>query len=166
MQPDNLRKGLTGFIDWYVFKVVEVVGPTEVLVRIDDDQPISVLECSSEGLVKGQDVVICGIVQVNGSKKHQTTDGASMTVWKMLLLSKEQTAIAEKYIKQAEEKRYRTWRSSKGNHEIEAIFHSYENDKLHLRTRDGKIVRIAPKDLSPADQKYFRDLLKAFRRKK
>src|SRR5688572_29421438 len=72
MQPDNLRKGLTGFIDWYVFKVVEVVGPTEVLVRMDDDPPISVLECSSEGLVKGQDVVICGIVQVNGSKKHQT----------------------------------------------------------------------------------------------
>jgi hypothetical protein len=166
LRPNELKKNYIGSIDWYVFKVVDVAGPNEVLIKLDNGPPISVRDGSSEGLTKNQDVIVGGLVRVMGTMEYQSADGSSMTIMMLRLLNKDQTAQAAKYRQQAIDQAFRTWHSNKGNHKIEARFVKFEKSKVHLLTREGKKITIAPKDLSVPDRKYYRGLLKGEKPKK
>lgn len=162
----ELKKNRIGYIDGYVFKVVDIIGPEEVVVGVDNEVPISIRDGSSDGLAKDQDVTVGGMIQVTGTIEYKRADGSSMTIPTVKLLTEDQMAQATKYHQQAVDKAFRTWRSNKGNHKIEAMFVKFENNKVHLKTREGKTIAIEPKDLSVPDRKYYRGLLKGDKPKK
>jgi len=52
---------------------------------------------------------------------------------------------------------FRTWTDSTGKHKREAAFEKLEGETVHLRSKDGKEVKIPLGKLSEADQSYARN---------
>lgn len=166
----NLGEGDTGYIDYFLFEVLEIVGPKEVFLVVDkaNVMPICLKGYLTEGFATGQSVVIAGLIEVKGTTTYVNTQGARVTIRNIWFVSPEREAQinderkvqAELERLAAEEKLYRTWTSADGKYTVDAKFIKFKNGKVHLQNRDGKVVEVSPNKLSKEDRSYYRDLLK------
>jgi hypothetical protein len=164
LDPSKFQPGLTGYIDYYLFKIADT-GANEVYLASDSsDELFCLTNVDTEELENDQEVVVLGYVRVRGTKTYKTAAGDKHTVRVVKLLSPKESeaADAERAIQETEHP-LRTWTSKDGKHKIEARFLKFVSGKVHLVNKAGKTITISPNDLSLADRDYYRDLVKKAR---
>jgi hypothetical protein len=167
-----------GYLDCWPLEVVQVIGK-DLLLRLENsDAPPVWLTGDQEGhLEVGDEVRVVGLVEVAGTKKYNTVLREKKTVQVVRLLTvketaerlaNEQTAIEDANATKehlTKERQWRSWTSADGKYTIEAQFITFQDGRLHLKSRNGRTMQINPATLSKADQVYYRDLLKVRKRK-
>ena len=160
----EVQPGQMGFLDYFIFKVLEE-GPRElVLEGTDPAKPISVTGLDTEEVEEDENVVVTGRVQAKGMKSYKTESGETLKIRVIRVLGKKESEaldieLAAKTIDQP----IRTWTSADGKHKTEAKFLKFENGKVHLQNQAGKVVTLSPNDLSLEDRTHYRDLVKKAR---
>lgn len=160
---DELRADSVGYLEYWQFEVLQVVGPNDVLLTMRNTNPPLVWLSGhpTKDLVDGDNVRLVGPIEVDGTKKYTTVAGASKTVRVIRLISAEKIAEVEKEkTRLADDKLFRTWTSTNGEFTIEAKFLDFRGGKLHLEKRDGKTIEVSPQQISKDDRDHYRDLLK------
>ena len=160
----EVQPGQMGFLDFFIFKVLEE-GPRElVLEGADPAKPISVTGLDTEEVEEEDSVVVTGRVQAKGMKSYKTESGETLKIRVIRVLGKKESEaleieLAAKTIDQP----IRTWTSADGKHKTEAKFLKFENGKVHLQNQAGKVVTLSPNALSLEDRTHYRDLIKKAR---
>ena len=108
-----------------------------------------------------------GFFVINGSQKYEAANGTLQTVLRLELINvkpylDEMKRMADEKVAQEKaaalanrEASFRTWKSTNGNHSVEARAASYANGSVTLEMRDGKKVKVELTKLSDADQAYL-----------
>ena len=160
----EVQPGQMGFLDFFIFKVLEE-GPRElVLEGTDPAKPISVTGLDTEEVEEDESVVVTGRVQAKGMKSYKTESGETLKIRVIRVLGKKESEsleieLAAKTIDQP----IRTWTSADGKHKTEAKFLKFENGKVHLQNEAGKVVTLSPNALSLEDRTHYRELVKKAR---
>lgn len=164
LDPSKFQPGQVGYLDYYLFKVVDF-APSEVyLAGEHGKEPFCLTGVDTEDLQETQVVVIPGNVRVRGTKLYKSDKGDKLTVRVVKLLTPKESEIADaERALQETEHPLRTWTSKDGKHKIEARFSKFAGGKVHLINKAGKAVSIAPNNLSAVDRDYYRDLVKKAR---
>jgi hypothetical protein len=164
LDPSKFRPGFVGYLDYYLFKVVDT-GPNEVYLEGEHSkEPFCLTNVDAEELEKSQLVVILGNVMVRGTKAYKTADGDKLTVRVVKLLTPEESdfADAQRAIGESQNP-VRTWTSKDGKHKVEAKFLKFAGGKVHLVNSAGKKITVSPNALSLEDREYYRALVKKAR---
>jgi hypothetical protein len=169
IDPAKFRPGQIGYLDYHLFKIVDI-GPKELYLEGEDlKEPfcltgINTEEEGEEEFEKSQLVAILGYVMVRGTRAYETEEGDKHTVRVVKLLNAEESEFADAQRAILEAKHpVRTWTSKDGKHKIEARFLKFAGGKVHLANAAGKSITISPNALSTADRAYYRDLIKKAR---
>jgi hypothetical protein len=161
LDPRQLQPGLIGYLDYYMFKVVDM-GPNEVYLEGEHSkEPICLTNVDSEKLQKSQLVAVLGNVRVLGTKVYKTAEGEKMTVRIVKLLTPAESEFADAQRAIIEKQNpIRTWTSKDGKHKVDAKFLRFADGKVHLVNSAGKQITISPNNLSVEDREYYRALVK------
>jgi hypothetical protein len=164
LDPNKFQPGLAGFLDYYLFKIVETGNKEVYLAEEQGKQPFCLTNVDTEDLKKNDQVVVVGNVRARGTKIYKTAKGDKLTIRVVKLLSKEESeAVDAERALDATEHPMRAWTSKDGKHKIEARFVKFLGGKVHLVNKAGKAITISPNDLSLEDREYYRDLVKKAR---
>lgn len=160
----EVQPGQMGFLDYFLFKVLEK-GPRElVLEGTDPAKPISITGLDIEEVEEDQTVVVTGHVQAKGLKSYKNASGATLKIRVIRVLSKKESEALEiELAAKTVDQPIRTWTSADGKHKTEAKFLKFENGKVHLQNKSGKVVTLSPNALSLEDRTHYRDLIKKAR---
>lgn len=163
---ETLSVGQFGNLQRWQFKVETVVDANNVLLRVGK-HTIWLEGFATDGLVDDQPVRVVDPVQFVKTKTYKTVSGSSRTVrmFKMPTLEeirKEADAQAE-LAKQAEEAKFRTWKSKAGT-TVEAKFTGWKSNKVELETRVGKKILVDLSAFVDDDAEVLRKLVREFRK--
>lgn len=163
---DKLIEGDIGYVDFYVFEVLQVIDTNRLLlVSVEaPDFPLCLEGIDTKGFVDHQEIVLMSAVEVIPAMTYQTVAGSNKTISVLRLLTKnridelrKEQEIAKELALKAE---FRTWISSDGKHKVEARFLKFEKGKVHIENPSGKVVELAPNKLSKGDRAYYREFVK------
>jgi hypothetical protein len=182
MALSTLQNNTVGYLDYWVLKVVQVVGPTDSLLALDNPNlsPIWLADYPTDQLADDDRVTLIGPVEVAGTRSYETTLGVKKTVRVVRFVprervpeveaemeSKRKAAVAE-YEALMKEKRkkaaageFRVWTDKSGDRTFSGSFHGLKNGQVTLeREEDQKTFDVSLSRLSKDDQKWIRDELK------
>jgi hypothetical protein len=121
----------------------------------------------TKDLVDDQEIVLMGQIKVQGTKSYSTVAGGSKTIRRIRFLGpKEIAELEQKAAVEAEDSLYRTWRSADGQHTTVAKFLKFDDGRVHLQNREGKVVILKSTQLSSKDRQHLRNLVKAAKQTK
>ena len=157
----KLKDGWTGYIENSYFVIIQVLGPSDILIGIrNPEYPVLWLTSyTTKNLVSGDNVHVLGLVETAGTKTYTTVSGGSKTVHVIKLVSKERlTEIKKKNKAAALQARWkaesRTWTDKTGKHKTEAIYGGYvAHGKARLLKQDGTEVVVPLASLSELDRR-------------
>lgn len=118
----------------------------------------------TKGMVDNQEADFAGVVfEVSGTKRYATANGSQRTIRKLIVLD---LTEANKVIQQVRALRaYRVWEDKSGDFAVRAKFVAFADGDVELLKPDGRELKVPIKKLSPADQKWVRDQVKASKAK-
>lgn len=151
------------YLEYWEFKVRQVVGKNEMIVGMDnpDIPPIWLSDYATDGFVDGQTIRFVGPVAVDGTKEYKTVLGASKTVRVVkMLTAAQQKAIEDEKVRAKNMRMMRTWTSASGKFTVEARFVNYGKGVVVLAKEDDTEIEVKATELSGADRKYYRNLLR------
>lgn len=167
--PSDLKNDSLGHLVRCHTKVIQVLGPTDCLLKLgkplDRNPPVWLKEYPTKGLADGDDVRLVGLVHVQGTKEYTTVAGAKKTVRVIQLVLPEEV---EELKAEAKAKAFaaecRTWTDKTGEHETVAKFLGFENGQAILKRKDDyEIIKVSSSRLSKEDRKWIRDELRSQR---
>jgi hypothetical protein len=160
----EVQPGQMGYLDYFIFKVLEERPRELVLEGTDPAKPISVTGLYTEEVEEDQSVVVTGRVQAKGTKSYKAKSGETLKIRVIRVLGKKESEALEiELAAKTVDQPIRTWTSADGKHKTEAKFLKFENGKVHLQNQAGKVVTLSPNDLSIEDRTHYRDLIKKAR---
>ncbi len=160
LSPENLSKGLVGYMECWPTVVARVVGPTDVLLAVASQNvpPIRLTGYPTKGLIVGEMVRLVGPVEVV-SAKSPTASPASKTVCVVRLVRPEKFAELQ-LDPNTSPAQPRKWTDAAGKYSVMATYLGVEDDQVALRREpDGKTLHVPLARLCEADQKWVRDEL-------
>ncbi len=163
LHVDQLKDKDVGFLEYWQFEVLQVVGPNDVLLAMNNIRmpPIWLTDYPTKGLADREQVRLVGLIEVDGTKKYTAVSGGQKTVRVVRLLSPEKMLAYEKQKREEEEnKLFRIWTSANGEFEVDAKFLDFSDGKVQLEKRDGEKIAVSPSQISKEDVEYYRDVLK------
>ncbi len=183
--PDQLRDKTLGYLEYWQFEVMQVVGPNDVLLQMDNPSmpPIWLTGYATNALADGEKVRLVGLIEVTGTKAYESVAGARKTVRVVQFVTAEKSAAFEAAAEAeaeaertageaaakakaeaeriaAEDKLFRTWKSANGKFSVEAMFVKFEKGRVYLEKRNGTSINVSPSDLSKADVDFYRGELR------
>jgi hypothetical protein len=164
LNPLEVQPGQMGYLDYFIFKVLDE-GPRElVLEGTDPAKPICVTGLDTEEVEDDQSVVVTGHVQAKGTKSYKMESGETVKIRVIRVLGKKESEALEiQLAAKSGDQPFRTWTSADGKHKTEAKFLKFESGKVHLQNQAGKVLTLSPNDLSIEDRTHYRDLVKKAR---
>ena len=173
MDPDNMEEGHVGKLDFWSFKVLDVIDDKNVLLSLGSSRIVWLKDFPTKGLVDEQSVRLIGDMECTGTKSYGTAIGGSRTVKVVRFISAEELAKAdaEEAARNAERERrdeeasYVTWHSKAGT-TIVAKFVSWSLGKVELLTKDGRKLTVPVSSFTDEDAEKLRQLNLAARAKK
>ena len=163
----ELANDSVGYLEYWQFKVFQVISPNEMLIAIDNPSIpfLWVSEYPTDDFVDDDPVRVIGLIEVTGTKEYTTVAGDVKKVRTIRLVSAERVkAMAEEHQRLEEEKLYRTWTSSDGKFSTKAMFIDFKDGKVRLKKPDGSEIEVSPQQLTREDQKFYKDLLRERRK--
>jgi hypothetical protein len=160
----EVQPGQMGFLDYFIFKVLDESPRELVLEGTDPTKPICVTGLDTEEIEEDQSVVVTGRIQAKGTKSYKSKSGETLKIRVIRVLGKKESeALEVELAAKTVDQPIRTWTSADGKHKTEAKFLKFENGKVHLQNQAGKIVTLSPNNLSLEDRTHYRDLVKKAR---
>jgi len=94
MPPKNLTTGSIGYLEYWQYEVLQVVGPKDVLLVISnpDIPPVWLTGHPTKDLADGDDVRLVGLVEVIGTKAYRDATGIRKTVRLLRLIGRKRMA--------------------------------------------------------------------------
>jgi hypothetical protein len=165
-----------GYLDQHVFKLQvydesnAILFPLKradsALVIEDSDKPLWLANYPTKDLVDDTRVILLGAIKVTGTHSYDTAFGQK-TIREIQFLKKDESdAIVKKAMdelaefKKSKEPRFMTLKSKAGT-EVEAKFVAFANNKVELKTKDGRTLKLGldvfTKETADELRKYIRE---------
>ncbi len=162
----SIRQGDIGYLDYWQFEVLQLVGNGDMLLRIGnpDIEPIWLTGFKKTAFADGEKVRILGLAEVKGTKSYTNALNVQKTVHVVRLLNaEERKAIEEKIAMEQDAKLFRNWTDSTGSYTFVGKFLEYKNSMVRLEGKDKVVKEMKLSQLSIADQKWISEEMKSRR---
>lgn len=167
LDPEGAKENDTGILDGWQFRVLQIVGPNDLLLRAGG-KLVWLSGYPTDDFVNDEAVRIIGPVVAGETKTYQTAIGArTVRVVRLVPAEKLAEIAAEKAAAEKEaaeaaaaeawqgrwEEGKRTWTDASGSFRVEAIYDGFEPGHVWLMKADRARVKVPLLRLSDADRR-------------